>query len=489
MNLHESAIRPQPGPQEAFLSTPADIAIYGGAAFGGKSFALLLESVRHSDNPKFGAVIFRRTTKMIRAEGGLWDTAEELFTELQAKPNISQLAWTFPGGAKVSFAHLEHESNKFDWQGAQVALLGFDELTHFTASQFWYLISRNRSGSGVAGYVRATTNPDPDSWVADLIAWWIDQETGYAIPERSGVVRWFIRYRNELIWADSKEELLEQFPDLSPKSLTFIASSFRDNQIGLAKDPTYMASLDALPEVERERLKFGNWKIKPAAGDYFKEIWFEVIERLPSEPLVWVRYWDRAATEPSASNPDPDYTVGCLVGKDRERGIYYVADMVRERKNPGGVLELIKGTARVDGKGCTVALEHDPAQAGKAEMAMYTRELAGFDVQGIPKTTAKEAAWRPASAQCRAGNIKVLRAPWNKAFFNELENLPKGAHDDIGDSLAGAVNFLELNNVQPAAGATVGTPEEVREAYKPQGGMHPFRRMATLLGLGVRGGR
>jgi hypothetical protein len=78
-------IRPQPGPQEAFLASPADIVIYGGAAFGGKTFALLLEATRHSENPAFGAVIFRRTTKQVRTEGGLWDTSEELFAPIDRK--------------------------------------------------------------------------------------------------------------------------------------------------------------------------------------------------------------------------------------------------------------------------------------------------------------------------------------------------------------------------------------------------------------------
>ncbi len=461
-------IRPQPGPQEAFLSTPADIAVYGGAAFGGKSFALLLEATRHTDNPKFGAVIFRRTTKMIRAEGGLWDTAEELFPQLDALSNISGLFWTFPSGAKVTFAHLEHEKNKLDWQGSQVAMIGFDELTHFTASQFWYLLSRNRSGSGVAGYIRATTNPDPDSWVAELIAWWIDPATGYAIPERSGVVRWFVRYRNELIWADSREELKEQFPNLDPKSLTFIASSYKDNQIGMDKDPAYMASLDALPQVERERLKMGNWKIKPAAGDYFKESYFEIVERAPDGLYCMVRYWDRAATEPSTSNPDPDYTAGVKLGKHVESGVYYVLHVARDRKSPGGVQTLIKGTAQADGVECAVVLEQDPAQAGKFEAEHYIKLLAGFDVHAIPPQGDKEVRARPASAQSEAGNIKLVKGPWNKAFIDELENFPKGAHDDQVDGLSGAFNWLESHNVQPAAGVTVGDEAEVKEAYHPK---------------------
>jgi len=458
-------IRPQPGPQEAFLATSADIAVYGGAAFGGKTFALLLEATRHSGNPKFGAVIFRRTSNQIRAEGGLWDTAEELFTQLGAESNQSKMSWTFPAGAKVTFAHLQHEKDKLAWQGSQIAMIGFDELTHFTASQFWYLLSRNRSGSGVAGYIRAATNPDPDSWVRDLIDWWIDPNTGYAMPERSGVVRWFVRYRNELIWGDSKEELKEQFPQLDPKSLTFIASSFKDNKIGMDKDPAYMSSLDALPQVERERLKMGNWKIKPAAGDYFKESFFEIVEKIP-DTLQWVRYWDRAATEPSASNPDPDYTAGVKVGKDRETGYYYVQHVARDRKSPAGVLKLIKGTAQADGVACTVGLELDPAQAGKVEGDMYVRELAGFDVRLVPPQGDKQTRARPASAAAENGRIKLVKGHWNKAFIDELENFPKGAHDDQVDALSGAVNWLESNNVYPAAGETVGTVQSIKEVFR-----------------------
>lgn len=475
-------IRPQPGPQEAFLASPADIVIYGGAAFGGKTFALLLEATRHSENPAFGAVIFRRTTKQVRTEGGLWDTSEELFAPMGASPNLSSLAWTFPSGARVTFAHLEHEKNKFDWQGAQVAMIGFDELTHFTEGQFWYMLSRNRSSSGVAPYIRATTNPDPDSFVAELIAWWIDQETGYAIPERSGVVRWFVRYRNELIWADSAEELKEQYPQLEPKSLTFIASSYRDNKIGMERDPKYIANLDALTNVEREQLKNGNWKIRAAAGDYFKAEWFEIIERAP-EGCRWVRYWDRAATEPSSQNPDPDWSAGVKLGKDRE-GNYIVAHVARDRKRPAGVRKLIKGQARADGVPCTVVLEQDPAQAGKVEIDLYVRELAGFEVRTVKPESDKETRARPASSAAENGLVKIVRGAWNKAFLDELENFPKGKHDDQVDGLSGAFNFLEGDNTQPAAGETVEAAQDTYtpEALTPEGGrgILGLRRPARL---------
>lgn len=449
----KAGIRPQPGPQEQFLSTSADIAIYGGAAFGGKTFALLLEALRHTDNRKFGVVIFRRTTKQVVAEGGLWDTAEEIYTEIGGVPNRTQLSWTFPSRAKITFAHLEHDKNRFDWQGAQIPFIGFDELTHFSERQFWYLLSRNRSGSGVRPYIRATCNPDPDSFVAELIAWWIDQETGLAIPERSGVIRWFVRYHNDLIWADSADELRERYPSATPKSLTFVASSYLDNAIGMETDPGYLANLDALPKVERERLKFGNWKIKPAAGDYFQAAWFEIVEKAPTLARR-VRYWDRAATEPGASNPDPDWTVGLRLSKDAD-GIYYVEDVRRDRLRPAGVKRLIKTTTQADGTNCAVVLEQDPAQAGKVEADIYIRDLAGFDVHAIPPQGDKETRARPASAQAEGGNIKIVRAKWNKIFVDELENFPKGKKDDQVDALSGAVNWLESSNIQPAAGETV----------------------------------
>ena len=178
-------IRPQRGPQENFLATPADVAIYGGAAGGGKTWGLLLEPLRHIENKDFGAVIFRRTYPQIRQEGGMWDESAKLYPLLGAQPKESTLEWQFPSGARVKFAHMQYEQTRLDWQGAQIPLIEFDELTHFTKAQFFYMFSRNRSLCGVKPYIRAGTNPDADSWVAQLVEWWVDGNTGQAIPEES----------------------------------------------------------------------------------------------------------------------------------------------------------------------------------------------------------------------------------------------------------------------------------------------------------------
>jgi predicted phage terminase large subunit-like protein len=301
-------IKAQPGPQEKFLASAADIAIYGGAAGGGKSFALLLEALRHTNNTNYGAVIFRRTTPQIRNEGGLWDESAKIYGGIAgAVPKQQTLEWRFPSGAAISFAHLEHDTDVLSWQGAQVPLIGFDELTHFSARQFWYMLSRNRSTCGVRPYVRATCNPDPDSFVASLISWWIDQETGYAIPERSGVIRYFVRVNDELFWANDSEKLKSRFPLAGePKSFTFIAASVEDNKILLDADPGYRANLHALPTVDRERLLKGNWKVRDDSASIIKAGWWQLWPKDKPLPFCFHTFasYDTAFTERDRDKKD-----------------------------------------------------------------------------------------------------------------------------------------------------------------------------------------
>lgn len=139
----EIVISAQEGPQTEFLSSPADIVIFGGAAGGGKTFGLLLESLRYVDNPHFGGVFFRRTSPQITNEGGLWDEASKMYPLLEAKPNKNDLLWRFPSGAKIAFKHLQHEDTVRDWQGSQVPFIVFDELTHFCMKDNTEVLTEN----------------------------------------------------------------------------------------------------------------------------------------------------------------------------------------------------------------------------------------------------------------------------------------------------------------------------------------------------------
>ena len=154
-------IRPQPGPQEKFLVSSADIAIYGGAAGGGKTYALLLDILRYKNVPGFDAMIFRKNYTQVTAPGGLWDTSMRMYAGMKgAVPLASpKRHWVFGVKATLFFDYLARDDDVYSWQGAQICFIGFDELTHFSENQFFYMLSRNRSMCGVKPCIRATCNP------------------------------------------------------------------------------------------------------------------------------------------------------------------------------------------------------------------------------------------------------------------------------------------------------------------------------------------
>ena len=450
----------QRGPQRAFLKVGSDIAIYGGAAGGGKTYALLLQPLTHSDESDFSAVFFRRTTVQIRNPGGLWDESFNIYPRVGAEPFAGTLEWRFPSGARVRFAHLEHEKTVLEWQGAQVPLMCFDELTHFTAAQFWSMSARNRSLGCVRPYIRATCNPDADSWVAELIAWWIDPESGLPIRDRAGKSRWFVRVGDRLEWADSEADLRRRHSGLEPRSLTFVPALLKDNVALTKADPDYRARLLALPRVERERLLNGNWKIRPAAGLLFNRAWCQVVDAVPAG-LAVKRGWDLAATPKTETN-DPDWTSGVKLGRSAE-GSYYVLDHRRLRATPAGVERFLANTAAEDGDGVEIALPQDPGQAGKSQAAALVRALEGFTVRATPESGDKVTRFGPFSAQAEAGNVYVLRAPWNETWFASLEAFPTAPHDDDADATSRAfgahqtrmasAGFLEMAREDLAANA------------------------------------
>lgn len=438
-------LKPQPGPQEKFLSSPADITIYGGSAGGGKTYALLLENLRHIDNGGFGSVIFRRNSSQIMNEGGLWDNAIEMYPQLGGvaretpRPSIK-----FPSGAKITFAHLQYDKDVHAWQGSQICLICFDELTHFTEKMFFYMLSRNRSTCGIRPYVRATCNPDADSWVASFISWWIDQKTGYPIQERSGVIRYFVRIDGSIIWGDDREELAAKYamePELC-KSVTFVASSIFDNRALLDADPGYLASLNALSTVEKERLLKGNWKIRPAAGLYFKRSQFRIVKTVPDKIVSIARAWDLAATEITPNSKDPDRTASVLMAR-LKNGQYIVLNVQRQALNSANVRMLVKNTAiadRAEYHCNNITIPQDPGQAGKEQAQSYIKLLAGFNIQCHTVSGDKVTRADPFAAQCQQGNVLVLEGPWNDEYFDELEGFPDALHDDQVDASSDAFN-------------------------------------------------
>ena len=278
------------------------------------------------------------------------------------------------------------------------------------------------------------------------------QSTSKPIKERSGKIRWMIRRNETLYWADTIEELWERFElktqeeKQEPKSVTFIMSTLYDNQILMKQDPSYISNLKALSVVERERLLYGNWKIKPAAGLYFKRSQIgQMLTMIPNDVVRWVRAWDLAATA-EGEGGEPAYTAGVLMGK-RKNGRYIVADVINVRQTAADVRKTIKFTAMSDiakYKRVKIRLPQDPGQAGKDQAQSYIKYLAGFDVTAIPESGSKEVRAEPMAAQWQAGNFDVLIADWNEAYFNQLESFPMSKFKDMVDAGSSAFSQLEL---------------------------------------------
>ena len=428
-------IKPQPR-QEEFLSTSADIAIYGGAAGGGKTWSLLLEPLRHIDNSGFGAVIFRRTIPEIVHEGGLWDESKKIYTLLDGKPNDNDKQFKFPKGSKITFSHMQREDDKLAWKSAQIPLIEFDQLETFTSSQFFYMFSRNRSMCGVKPYIRGTANPEP-GWLADFLSWWIGDD-GYAITERSGVIRWLVRENDVNYWSDNKEKLQKLHQNSTPKSVTFILSTVYDNQILLNNDPGYLANLQALDNVERQRLlgdgkRGGNWKIKPSAGKVFNKAWFEIVDVVPAGGKE-VRFWDLAATEKKTA----DFTASCK-GKI-VKGIVYILDATNDQIEPARTDNFMKNIAGQDGKDVIIRFEMEGGASGKRDAVHIVTNLAGYDVRGVSPQGDKITRAKPLAAQALAGNVKLLRGYWNDRWLNHMHGQPDLDHDDEMDAASGMYN-------------------------------------------------
>lgn len=434
--------------QEKFLASSADIAIYGGAAGGGKTWSLLIEPLRHVGNPDFGAVIFRRTIPEITKEGGMWDEAGKIYPLVDGRPNSNEHLYRFPSGAKVTFSHLQYETDLQGWRGAQIPLIEFDQLETFTEKQFFYMLSRNRSMSGIRPYVRATCNPEP-GWLANFLSWWIDEE-GYAIPERSGVIRWMVRENDITHWGDSFEEMSDRFTNSIPKSVTFILSTVYDNQYLLEKDPGYLANLQAQSYVDRLRLlgdakRGGNWLVEPAAGKIFNRSWFEIVDAAPGG-IHWVRYWDFAATEKGigSKGKDPDFTASVKMGI--HGGIVYIADVTNEQIDPARTDQTVKNIAGQDGQAVAVRYEQEPGASGKRDSYHITTMMAGYDVRGVPARIDKIVRAKPLAAQAYAGNVKLVRGPWNEMYLNHMHGQPDLPHDDVFDASSGAYDQLVFNS-------------------------------------------
>lgn len=408
--------------------------------------AARLEFIKHAG---YRGIIFRRTTRQVTNPGGLWDSSKELYYLLSAEPRENTLDWTFPKGSKIQFAHLEHQKNIYNYQGAQVDFLGFDELTHFSETMFLYLLSRNRSPSGLRCRVLCTMNPDGDSWVADWVDWYIDPETGLPLTNRSGIIRYFVRMEEVTYWADSRDELRDRFgPDIQILSFTVIFALIYDNPIFLAKNPQYLANLNALHPVERARLLLGNWKVKFSVGKVFQRQWFNIVpaEACPLNGII-CRYWDIAATAKEIATATHYYTAGTKMLRLGDR--YAILHSLWDQVGPSEVENLIIKTAQADGRTCLVRFELEGGSNAIIFAEGLKRKLRsmGFNAECTAPRGDKVTRAMPFATAAYNNQVDIIEGLWNETYLDcclRFDGTAKPLINDVIDSSSGC--FAQLSN-------------------------------------------
>lgn len=259
--------------QRLFLDLDCKEALYGGAAGGGKSDALLMDALRYVNVPGYAALILRRTYADLALPDAIMSRASEWLSGSPAKWSEKDKRWTFPSGATVGFGYLAAEKDKYRYQSAAFQFIAFDELTQFTETQYRYLFSRLRKleGSRVPLRMRGASNP------GNIGHEWVKRRFGCGVP------------------GASKSERV------------FVPATLIDNPH--IDQTSYLESLAELDEVTRKQLQDGLW-IRDDGGLVYK---FDpdrnLVEKIPErhpvsgEKIEWRYIWviDFGASEKNAT--------------------------------------------------------------------------------------------------------------------------------------------------------------------------------------------
>jgi predicted phage terminase large subunit-like protein len=411
--------------QSLFLLLDSDEALFGGAAGGGKSIALMMAALQYVDKPNYSALLLRRTFQDLAQPDALMDIGRQWLSNKDVEWSEQKKRWTFPNGATISFGYLESESDKYHYQSAQYQFIGFDELTQFTETQYTYLFSRLRrttTKGDIPLRMRAASNPGGvgHDWVKKRF---IDPKT-----KRKGAV--FIK------------SLLDDNPSLDQEA--------------------YDRSLANLDAITRRQLRFGDWTAR-SAGSIFNKEWCKVVEGYEKPLCDHLRYWDTAATKTDKA----DWSVGVKWARHRRTGQLYIVDVCRFRGRPHDVELAMYHKATEDGYETPIWIQEERGSAGKGWISSIARTaLAGFEVRADLPTGVKAVRARPLSSAMEAGHIHILKAGWNEAFWDELElfteNEEEYEFDDQVDAAAGGYQQitkrarLTLVHNQPAIKFSLG---------------------------------
>ena len=493
-------LQPQEGRQKQFVTildsgldddgqayrdgSEIDYIFFGGGGGGGKTWAILYDNLKYVHDPNYFSVFFRNTT--IELETNLWPEALKMYEPFIRYPighpkegkfkgkahiNYQKHVITFPSGAKSTFSYLQHDKDADAWYGAELSRVYFDEFQRQSQYCFDVIRSRLRSKAKVKSCARMTLNPDSQHFVYDYVSPYID-ENGYPDPQYSCKIRYFVMVAGVLYSSWSKEELLEKFPDKSPRTYTYIPSTIEDNKILQELEADYKDSLDSLPEAKRKQLLLGCWHNVDNGCTYFNREFLNPCTAAPID-ATRVRAYDLAGTEYDPSAPagswarNPDWTVGVLMSKSVESRVdetykYVIEDVVRVRWSSAKVEDLIINTAYEDkklyGDDVYIYLPSDPNPASQRYIKSFISKLTSLGFRAVTSKTNKAKVDRfiPYSVACEQGLVEYVKADWNDPYFSELEKftgLKKDAHktsDDQVDASSDAFEQLNIRKVHKA---------------------------------------
>lgn len=439
------------------------------------------------DDPHFVGFVIRKNATDLKGAGSSFDEATTMFSKYDPNIKITKqpMQMTFSSGAKLYFTGLDGDAGMKALQGKQISAIMADEATHFTEEEIVWAESRLRTMANMTPNIWLTCNPDSSSvifdWIKDFYLYpkgtVIDGELveGRAIPEKDGVVRYYLKVGNTTEWGGSKEELINKFGDrfpknketgettASPKSFTFISATCLDNPPLLESNPDYVSTLAALPRITRERLLHGNWLAREEGNGYFKRSWTPINKSIDifngDEVVRRVRAWDLASTLPSEAYPDPDYTVGVLIARTRS-GYYVVEDMVRGRWRAGELESMLVEQTKKDiemyGYNCVGYLPIEPASAGKIMKhhmsKVFAAERTPIKFFKVGSGKSKLDRFLPFASVAENGLVKIKEDDWNEDFLTELElftGTRSKIHDDIVDATSDAYNLVATTKELP----------------------------------------
>jgi len=452
-NFSDIVLAPASIPQEQFLSSDSTITCYSGSAGAGKTFALILNMVKFAAKPNSTIICFRRTSTQIRSPGSVWQEASVIFSQMfpDAKIRSRDLEIYIPSTKSVvKFAHLQHLSDVNNHLGSQYSAVFFDEAVTFDPFESFVLPLMGRMRNAKVDYTPQmfwATNPKFGPGIYDWLKDFYLDDHGIPLKEKSNVERYFILKDSKPVWFNDRKEAEALYGD-QVRSFRSIRAHVRDNIPLMKANPDYIFNLMALPEIKKRIFLDGSWTAREEEAGYFKREFCKIVSYPNMVANKRVRAWDLSAVKPSSASPDPDWTRGTLVSKDRA-GQYTVEDIQSLRDRPHEVEKLIYRTAKEDPEGTIQVLPVDPGQAGIAYANVIKVKLAemGIVCKLVKTNKSKLTRFLPFASIAEAGLVSFVRAEWNDEAFTELENFngaKNNGKDDIADTLSDAV--LSLNS-------------------------------------------